>query len=219
MRKHILSTRIVLVALTALLALPNVQISEPVEAKRRGRTVTRTFSNPAPIPLPITESNPAAADLYPSAITVGGLKGKVRDVDLVLNGLSHAATDQVQVLLVGPRGQTAIVMASTGSTEAVNGVTLRLDDEATTPLPSDGDTGLRSGTFRPANAAGGAIPFLAPAPSVKSANAALAVFDGSDPRGGWRLFVQDHAGLAAAGSVSGGWELEITTKAKAKKRR
>jgi hypothetical protein len=205
--------------MAALLALPLGPTVFPVEAKKRPQSSSRTFHNPAPITLPITQSNPAAATLYPSAIVLRGLRGTIRDVNLTLHGFGHAASDQVQVLLVGPRGQTAIVMASTGSIEDVADVTLRLDDEAALPLPFDGDTSLQSGDFRPTNAAGGAIPFLAPAPPLRSANAALAVFDGTNPNGTWRLFVQDAAGLAAAGAFAEGWSIEISTKAKGRKKR
>jgi hypothetical protein len=195
--------RVVLLILTVVIALPLSPTASPLAAKKRSRVVTRTFANPAPIDLPSAETSPVSGSLYPSVIAVSGLKGKVRDVDVTLNNLQQAAPDQVQVLLVGPRGQTAIVMASIGGIEDIADVSLRLDDEAALPLPSDGLTKLQSGTFRPNNAAGGAIPFNAPAPSTDG-NSALSVFDGSNPNGAWRLFAQDFAGLAAEGAFSGG---------------
>jgi hypothetical protein len=108
-------------------------------------------------------------------------------------------------------------MANAGEETESTGVTLRLDDEAATLLP---DQPLHSGTFRPNNnSLDGIVGFNAPAPPVTSANAALSVFDGGDPNGTWRLFVQDRYGSVHSGIVAGGWTLEITAKGKAKKKR
>ena len=66
-------TRILLVVLAALLALPMAETASPVAAKSRSRTITRTFSNTALINLPISDLEAVAADLHPSPITVSGL--------------------------------------------------------------------------------------------------------------------------------------------------
>ena len=223
MNRHGTRARFVLVALAALLpALPIAETASPVEAKRRPRTVTRTFRNTAPITLPKTSSiDPVAADLYPSPITVSGLKGAIRDVNLRLNDLDHTYLAEVRVLVVGPGGQTAIVMADIAGADDADGTTLRLDDEAKAPLPAvdaPGDT-LLSGDYRPANHSINPVIFAAPAPPVMGANSALSTFDGANPNGTWRLFVMDSHGFAFPGSFAGGWELEITTKVKAKKKK
>lgn len=216
MKSTTLPTRIACVLLTGLLALPMAQSDFSVEAKRRPRTVTRTFRNAEPIPIPLAAAYPASAALYPSPILVGGAKGVIRDVNVRLTGISHDDPEEIQVLLVGPGGRTAVVVADVGGEEPVAEVTLRLDDEATEPLA---DAMLASGAYRPTNEAGGAIAFNAPAPAVTSGNAALSVFDGTRASGTWRLFVQDDAEPSEAGVVAGGWEIEITTKVKGKKRR
>lgn len=209
--------RIVSVALVALLALPIVQTASTAAARQRSRTVTRTFGNPEPLALNTANVNvPISADRYPSEIAVDGLKGKIRDVNVRLDGFSHTYPEEVSVLLVGPSGQTAIVMADAGAGIDVDTVTLRLDDEAVASLPAG--TELRGGTFRPTNGPGVAIPFNTPAPSA-SANAALSIFDGGNPNGTWRLFVQDEYGPTDFGAFSGGWTVEITAKVKAKKKR
>jgi subtilisin-like proprotein convertase family protein len=208
--------RLVLVLL--LLALPVTQVASPVMAKSRSRTVTRAFTNAAPIAIPganIVE--PVSAEPYPATITVSGLKrATIRDVNLTLTRFKHAYPDQVEVLLVGPGGQTAVVMANVGGNDGVEEVTLRLDDEAAAPLPDATD--LSSGSFQPTNAEGSAIAFNAPAPSA-SASAALSVFDGTNPNGEWRLFIQDEEAIAEPGTVAGGWALEIEAKVKSKKKR
>jgi hypothetical protein len=208
--------RIALVASIGLLALPLAQTASPVEGKKRPRTITRTFRNLAAIEFPYsTEEDPMPAELYPSTIAVGGLKGTIRDVNVTLHGFSFYTPKDADVLLVGPGGQTAIVMARVGKPgTSSEGLTLRLDDEAATPLAAD--TQLQSGAYRPANL-GGAVDFLLPAPEA-GANASLSVFDGSNPNGVWRLFVMDEYVVIDAEAIEGGWEVEITTKVRAKKK-
>jgi subtilisin-like proprotein convertase family protein len=212
-----IGTRLVLIALAALLTAPVAEDASPVGAKPRSRTITRAFSNPTAIHVDgaPTFPSPVSATLYPSPIVVSGLKGTIRDVNLTLDRLGHANAEEMQVLLVGPRGQTAIVLAYVGGGFDASDVTLRLDDEAATPLPDD--EALQSGAFRPLNGDGGQIVFNAPAPSA-SANVALSAFDGTNPNGTWRLFVQDDYGPTGAGIIEG-WELELKVKLKAKKRK
>jgi hypothetical protein len=114
MRRFTMSTRIALIVLAALLALPLAPTAFPVGAKNRSRTVIRTFRNPAPMNLPASTVFPVSASLYPAPIAVSGLKGKIHDVNLRLIDFGHSYPDDVEVLLVGPRGQTAVVMATVG---------------------------------------------------------------------------------------------------------
>jgi subtilisin-like proprotein convertase family protein len=152
---------------------------------------------------------------YPTSITIDGRLRKIRDVNLRITNLDHARPDDLELLLVGPEGQTAIVLADVGGTTLITDVTLNLDDEAAAPLPDE--TPLQSGSFRPTNATGAAIAFNAPAPAA-NANAALSVFDGTDPNGTWRLFAQDDDAPTGIGFFDS-WELEITAKAKVRGRR
>ncbi|MDF3040805.1 MAG: alkaline phosphatase [Thermomicrobiales bacterium] len=113
---------------------------------------------------------------------------------MTLNSLTHDFPDDVEVLLVGPRGQTAIVMAHVGDRDDVTDVTLRLDDEAQAPIPGTASgIALQSGVFRPTydiervfrptyDIERGPAIFNTPAPN-RSANEALSVFDGSNPNG------------------------------------
>jgi hypothetical protein len=63
-------TRILLILFATLLALPlaAADIVSPVEAKKRPRTVTRTFRNISPIIFPFADAHPASAENYPSPI-------------------------------------------------------------------------------------------------------------------------------------------------------
>jgi hypothetical protein len=100
-------------------------------------------------------------------------------------------------------------MTLLGAAAAVGagGLAFLAADEAAAPLP---ETSLQSGTFRPTyDPADSVIAFNAPAPSADG-NAALSVFDGSNPNGTWRLFVQDDFGPGDSGSIAGDWALGIT---------
>src|SRR5207244_25205 len=65
-----------------------------------------------------------------------------------------------------------------------------------------------TGTFKPSSYDSTTDTFPAPAPSPSAATA-LAVFNGTNPAGSWKLWVRDDAG-GDVGSISGGWSLTLT---------
>ena len=160
------------------------------------------FANTTPISIPILGS----ATPYPATIAVAALAGNVTKVTVKLNNLSHTYADDVDILLVGPGGQNAIILSDVGGGTQPMSVTLTLDDAAVSNLPDS--TSLSSGTFKPTNIeSGDTFPAPAPAPSGGSA---LSVFNGTNPNGTWSLYVVDDLN-SDAGNVAGGWELNITT--------
>jgi subtilisin-like proprotein convertase family protein len=181
-----------------------------------GWSLEITTGTPPPPPPPCSASpctNPGAILIpdgpalpYPSTIEVTGFGPSIRDVNLQLHNIGHTEPDDLDLMLVGPTGQTAIVMSDVGGTTDVSGVTLTLDDQATASIPDAGP--LASGMFRPTNAgAGDTLPEPAPAPS---GNVYLSAFNGTNPNGTWRLFVADDAS-GEWGEISGGWSLAIET--------
>jgi subtilisin-like proprotein convertase family protein len=181
--------------------------------------VTQTFTTPDPkIKIrtsPINEPGQIrTAKPYPSEITVGGLnEGSIRDVNLKLRHFSHTFPDDVGVLLVGPQGQTALVMSDVGSSVDVSAINLTLDDEATDSLPDS--TQITAGTFKPTQGTNGPaddegfpLPADFPVPAPPGPyGTALSVFDATDPNGTWKLFVLDDAGLDEG--KFGSWALRI----------
>src|SRR5262245_55297906 len=163
-------------------------------------TVT-TYSNPTPIAI----LDNAIASPYPSNIIVAGECGTVTKVTVKLNDLSHSFPDDIDVLLVGPQGQTAVIMSDTGANRAVTGIFLTLDDDAVRHLPEPLDTG----TFQPTNNGSSNDPFPGAAPPHTNA-ADLTAFNGTNPNGTWSLYVVDDR-TNDTGSFAGGWELNITT--------
>jgi subtilisin-like proprotein convertase family protein len=166
-------------------------------------TQTLSFTNGAAITIP----NVGGASPYPSTINVTGANGTVSQATLTLRNLSHTWTRDIDVMLVGPTGESVMVMSDAGSGGA-NNVTLTFSDAAASSLPQ---TPLTSGTFKPANytdASSGGDSFPSPAPSGPY-GAALSVFNGQSANGTWSLYVLDD-GSGDEGSIAGGWSLTIT---------
>jgi subtilisin-like proprotein convertase family protein len=174
-----------------------------------GGTATNqtTFSNTGSIVINDAPrvSGIALATPYPSTINVAGVTGTVTKVTVSLDNFSHTFPADVDVLLVGPGGQRLLLMSDVGGgTDAVN-ADLTFDDAAA----AIGATVI-TGTFRPTNSLAGDI-FPPPGPAGPFPDPQLlSVFNGVNPNGAWSLFVVDDAG-ADAGSISGGWQLTITT--------
>ncbi|WP_243075338.1 S-layer family protein [Microbacterium sp. SS28] len=163
-----------------------------------------TYCNTGPLTTPL--AGPAVP--YPSNITVSGLTAPVSKVTVTLNGVSHSAPIDLDVMLASPVPATNLMlMSDVGGTSAVSGATIVFDDAAPGSVP----TPLTSGTFRPtdddSDSADAAFP--APAPIVSSATT-LATFNGASGNGVWSLWVLDDA-TGDAGSISGGWCLTLAT--------
>ncbi len=205
-------------------AIAATGIGEPTAAKRkkkgrgssknRGKTVTKTFTNPDFIAI----NTYGSATPFPSRIRVDGLQNAtITDVDLVLKGFSHELANSVDVMLVAPDGRNALVMSDVGGVVAAAGVTLSLNDEAAADLSSAAHDPLVTGTFRPTNGGSDADIFDTTFAPVPSGNVALSAFDGGDPNGEWRLFIRDDS-PGTGGSFSDGWELRITATVPAKEK-
>lgn len=180
------------------------------DKKKGGKTITRTFSSPNAVVI----NDDTTADPYPSTIQVAGIKkGKVIDVNVILRGLNHGFPDNIDAALVAPNGAGAVLMSDAGGGADAISLTLTLDDEAATALP-DG-SGLATGAYQPGNHGGvDTYPSLGVAPT----SASLALLDGGNPNGEWRLYVVDDA-AANSGAFSGGWDLVLTIRLDKKKRR
>lgn len=152
------------------------------------------------------------SDPYPSTISVSGLPVGILDVDVTLHSFDHQQVSDVDVMLVGPGGQRAILMSNTGAPPpggqvAATDLTLTFDDQAATKLPKTGSYG--AGTYFPSDYGFSDDDFPAPAPDRVGAQT-LSVFNETNPNGTWRLFVLDtHHDYQ--GDVSGGWSLQINT--------
>lgn len=175
------------------------------------------FTNAALLTINDSLNPPTRATPYPSFITVTGATGMaVGKVTVTLRGFNHAYPSDVTMLLVGPQGQSSIVMSEIGGQDqfSVTNLTLTLDDDAAGALPFL--TSLVSGTFKPTNGyrllGDLSLPYDLPPPAPpgnSNALAALSVFKNTDPTGTWNLFVVDDA-AGSSGAVSNGWSLNLS---------
>lgn len=85
--------------------------------------------------------------------------------------------------------------------DPASGIALKLDDEASNPLP-DSDGPLVTQAYTPANYAGSGDTFNLPAPR-QSGKVTLSSFDGINPNGDWQLFIMDDSG-SDSGSIANG---------------
>jgi subtilisin-like proprotein convertase family protein len=169
----------------------------------------QTFSNT----MSITINDDAAASPYPSNIMVTGLAPMITDVNVTLTNLNHQFPDDVGVLLVGPTGVAVRLMTDAGGGSNLTPVTMTFDDAAAVSVPDEGP--IVTGTsYKPTagsmNLFSDAHPadFAAPAPAGPY-SLSLSSFNGTDPNGTWKLYVDDDTAIAA-GTIDNGWSLTFT---------
>ena len=179
---------------------------------------TYSFTNSALVRINNSTNSLTKSPPYPSANLVSGLAGQVvTKATLTLQGFSHSFPSDASILVVGPQGQSAVVMSETGGQvkHSVSNLTLVLDDDATDSLPVLAT--LFSGTFKPTDgylALGYPnLPYDFPAPApVGNSNspASLSVFKNTDPTGVWNLFVLCDSAGTDTGSLANGWSLNLS---------
>lgn len=162
-----------------------------------------TFTNTGTITIRDSfSSDPYKASPYPSSISVTGIADPIFSVSVTLNGFSHTAASDVDILLVGPAGQTLLMMSDVPGYDGPFDLTFT--DSAAGSLPPN----FGSGTYLPTNTNDGSSDtFPSPAPAGPY-GAAFSVFNGTNANGTWNLYVVDDLNLDA-GSISGGWTLDI----------
>jgi hypothetical protein len=177
------------------------------ERRARPREVL-SFSNPAQLGVGGGDDAPAVR----SSISVSGFDTLVADVNVTLHNINFggASSQDIDVLLIGPQGQTALVLSDAGGNTATSNATLALDDKAANHLPSN--TAMTSGTFQPTNF-GTPDTFQLPEGGnfTPSSGSALGIFNGTDPNGTWQLLTFDDDGNGSTGFISGGWSMLITS--------
>jgi subtilisin-like proprotein convertase family protein len=149
------------------------------------------------------------ASPYATTRTVGGVDGVISDLNVRLDRAYHELPDDLDLLLVGPRGQKVVLMSDAcGSTPAKNAF-WTWDDEAAAWMPDSGS--CPSASYRPSDhEPGDSLPGPAPAGPYGTA---LSAFDGTDPNGEWRLYAyDDRPGFADAGFFVERFDLQIETR-------
>jgi subtilisin-like proprotein convertase family protein len=153
----------------------------------------------------------ATAAPYGSTINVSGQSGAISNLKVTLTGLTAPLPQSLDILLVSPDGKSSILMSDTGGPAAVAGLNLTFDDAATNVLTNPGNI-ISSGSYKPADVdSEGRDTFPSPAPyRASTGNSVLSIFNGVSPNGDWKLFVVNDT-QNMAGSLTGGWSIDITT--------
>ncbi len=138
---------------------------------------------------------------YPSTISVSGMNGSVSRVTVTLHDLQHTYLSDIDILLLGPQGQSVLLLADVGGNASIAGIDLTFDDSAGSMLTLP----VASGTYLPTNNGSTAFPEPAP-PSPYGSR--MDTLNGSNPNGEWKLLLHDDTGLDA-GRLDGGWSIHI----------
>lgn len=176
-----------------------------------GFTLTIT-TGPYDMAIPGTGTS-GPANPYPATRTVSGETGVVTDVNVFIEGIWHQRPDDLDLLLVGPQGQSVVLMSDACGTFDVAAYGWYWNDEAPAPIPDGDGTNVCGATIqRPTDHEPGDT-WPAPAPPGPYATS-LSAFDLTDPNGEWRLFVVDDAS-GEVGFATNRFQLSMTTRPKA----
>ncbi len=162
----------------------------------------------------ITINDDTTATPYPSSINVSGLTGNVVDVNVNIIDLNHGFADDVGLLLVGPGGQSSLLMGDSGGSNSLTNVDLTFDDLATSGLPDSAP--IVSGTYLASLGTAGspeglALPTSFPGPAPAGPYSTdLTSFAGAAANGQWNLYVLDDTS-SDTGSINSGWSIDIIT--------
>ena len=151
-----------------------------------GWTLTIT-TGPAPVRLPASTTGAGKSGPYPVTRSVSGRSGVISDVDVRIDGFWHGRPDDIDLLLVGPRGQTTILMSDACGSNDATDFQYQFSDENSVKLRDSG-TCFTSAVKPTSFETGDILP--APAPPGPYGTR-LSVFDGTNPNGTWRLYVFD----------------------------
>ena len=155
-----------------------------------------------------------AANPYPAPRRVSGETGVITDLDVTLDGVWHQNPDDLDLLLVGPHGQSSVLMSESCGTYEMAAYGFVWDDEAPGFMPDGDATDACNATrYRPTNRST-VDSWPSPAPAGPHGSA-LSVFDHTDPNGEWRLYVYDDSS-DKVGFFTNRFRLILATRPKAK---
>jgi subtilisin-like proprotein convertase family protein len=164
-------------------------------AEQAAAATRATRSNTATIAIPDSSSS--------SSTIVVSERGRIKDLDVTLVGLSHTFPDDLDIMLIGPTGAAVPLMSDVCGGADLSSVTIRFDDEGEETYNCATSQRVRT-QDDPNGTSSGNWP-------VSPTGTKLAKFDGTRTNGQWTLAVIDDA-LADTGSIANGWQLHFTVK-------
>jgi subtilisin-like proprotein convertase family protein len=166
-----------------------------------------------PIDMAIPISGPA--DRYPAMRELSDPANADRvitDLDVNVGAISHDRLDDLDLLLVGPHGQTTMLISDACGAMYLDEDELVFDDEVPLPLPAEPAI-ICAKRVQPTNHGGDDI-LPAPAPAGPYGSS-LSAFDFTEPNGAWSLYAFDDDGSAGDGYLVGRFNLSFETRLKA----
>jgi subtilisin-like proprotein convertase family protein len=157
-------------------------------------------ANPITIPGSFTSG---LASSYPWSFEAMHEGMSIRKIRVRIENLSHTWPDDLDMLLVGPTGRSAILMSDAGGGTDIVERTITFDDDLFPAVPIPDFNPIVTGTYNTANYddGGGEVDnFLPPAPPGPHF-VGLYNFRGTDPRGRWDLFITDDATGDVGGAI------------------
>jgi len=133
--------------------------------------------------------------------------GNITKISVTVDGLTHTAPDDIDMLLVSPTGKKVLLMSDAGGRNPISNIQLVFSPTAGRTLPDE--SVITAGTYLPADYEPGADIFPNPAPAGPYSSS-LSDFIGTSPVGTWSLYVFDDAS-SDVGQLTGGWTLSIET--------
>jgi hypothetical protein len=150
---------------------------------------------------------------YPAHVNVAGLPTTVSKVTVNINGMNLTHPGNVSLLLVGPAGQTVLLMSGAGAAYPISNVYLVFDNDYSS-LPNNST--IYTGTYKPTAYSSPTFPTYpstSPAPPSPPYGTDLSVFNGHNPNGTWYLYAYDggiDVGHPYVGTINGSWCITIT---------
>jgi hypothetical protein len=161
-----------------------------------------------------------------SAVDVAGYVGPVSGVRVTLYGVTTAAAETLDALLVSPNGTKFVVTSMVGGNNPLNGATLTFEDVATDYMPFG--SAITSGkNYKPTTCTTPVTSFGSPAPdgpylepgcdgSTTGSPTFASAYGGVNPTGTWTLYVRDNTGRTTSvpngvvgSTITGGWGLQF----------
>jgi len=175
-----------------------------------GWSITIT-TGPADIAIPGT-GTVGNASPYPRTVTVSSNE-LVTDVDVVFSGVTHSHPDDMDILMVGPSGNSTVLMSDSCGSFNVTNFFWEWDDEAASAMADSGSTNVCSGfVYKPSNV-GSDDTWPSPAPA-SGYGSSLSVHDLGPAGGNWSFYIVDDVG-GDGGFLISAPTLQLTTRPKA----
>jgi len=169
-----------------------------------GPSRARQFTTTEKIIITDFSTNQGRANPYPSTNLVTDLEGDVYNIRVELVGLTHGYPDDMDIILVSPKGTAVKIMSDMGGSTKLDKVNLFISDSGSA-MPTLGPL-VSGSTYRPGNDEADVIPGNIPAGPFLTT---MADFKGQPAKGAWRLYVLDDT-AQDSGELTA-WTLSLET--------